>query len=121
MVPKDNDVLRQEEQKLCWACTSNSGLLGLALVSERGECMHACLLLRGPRGRGINKVTVQLESGCVYSSAAYKADGGAGDLKKRGGGLFKERHHDLFEVFCYFTNNMLIHASARQLTPSGLR
>lgn len=61
--------------------------------------MHACLLLRGPRGRGINKATVQLESGCVYSSAAYKADGDAGDLKKRGwGGLFKEIHYDLFEV-----------------------
>lgn len=45
--------------------------------------MRACVrALRGPGGWGINKVTVQLESRCISSTAAYKADGEAGGLKK---------------------------------------
>lgn len=43
--------------------------------------MCVCVALQ-PEGRGINKVTVQLESRCIHSTAAYKADGDTRDLKK---------------------------------------
>lgn len=38
-----------------------------------------------PEGRGINKVTVQLESRCIHSTAVCKADEDAADLQKRRG------------------------------------
>lgn len=43
--------------------------------------MRVCVALQ-PEGRGINKVTVQLESRCIHSTAVYKADGDISDLKK---------------------------------------
>lgn len=56
---------------------------GISARREKSACVRARVALL-PLGWDINKVTVQLESGCIHSRAPYKADGDASDLKKRG-------------------------------------
>lgn len=58
---------------------------GISACWEKSACVRACMRARVallPLGWDINKVTVQLESGCIHSRAPYKADGDASDLKK---------------------------------------
>lgn len=79
-----------------------------------------------PEGRDINKVTVQLESRCIHSTAAYKADGDASDLKKkkRGGKeqseLIQEIHYDLLTNISPHYNHLTITALSHTYTHSFL-
>lgn len=72
-------------------------------LREESACVRAALQ---PWGRRINKVTVQLQSWCIHSTAVYKADGDTTDLKKNkisgGGGQSCSRSRKHIMTFSFF-------------------
>lgn len=73
--------IRNKTKSYIQLTPANLDLPDLAFVFVRGKCVRVALQ---PEGRDINKVTVQLDSRCIHSTAAYKADGDTSDLKKGG-------------------------------------